>query len=167
MEEMTRTRNAAGMARIRDRFIRDKRFLQTQYSKRVDMISGNQLKSWELRAAQEDRIAQVAIKADLKRWKEKSVKAVQDEKPANVPFASEVIPGELTKLVRDGLTDAESVEEVKAVFGGIDLSKQAHRLPDKDALAGLTDELRASRELLERSMEVQDTEKPADESGKE
>ncbi len=56
------------------------------------------------------------VKADLRRWETKALKAVKDGKSAAVRFTSEVLPPALVAHVQEALVSAQDVPGVKAVF---------------------------------------------------
>lgn len=70
--------------------------------------------------AKQDR---VMADSELRMWRSKSIKSLKMGKTAAVGFESEVITHELNECVLDGLECAETVEDIKAVFGHSDSAK--------------------------------------------
>lgn len=53
---------------------------------------------------------------DLRRWRDKALKAFKTTGSGSVKFESNVIGGSLAEQIRDGLQHAQSVDEIKAIF---------------------------------------------------
>jgi HK97 family phage portal protein len=97
---------------------RERRSIQRDYRQRVFVIaqerSGN--------AAVPGKALQIAIDVELRRWQKKALKALEDGKLAGVGFESEILSPDIQDWIAAGLADAETPEEVKSVFAGVDVS---------------------------------------------
>lgn len=56
------------------------------------------------------------VQQELRRWREKSLKALQAGRPASVKFSSDIIPGSIQDLLRLELEEVEDFQEVKSIF---------------------------------------------------
>jgi len=59
---------------------------------------------------------------DMKKWQRKSIKALQNGKPAAVDFISDVIPAGVSDSIKAELSHAKTADDVRAVFAGADVS---------------------------------------------
>jgi len=64
-----------------------------------------------------------AARADLKRWREREIRAAKSKKSLVEPFVSSAIPRKLMENILDGLELAQTVDDVKAVFSLPDSGK--------------------------------------------
>ena len=57
-----------------------------------------------------------SLSEDLKAWRWRSIKSLNDGRPLTLEFKSDVIPGYLSETVLDGLREARGESDVKAIF---------------------------------------------------
>lgn len=69
------------------------------------------------------------VRSDLRLWREKAVKRFKETGKAMVPFKSALIDADLNNQVIFGLTQATTVEEVKAVFENVQRSRKGRNDP--------------------------------------
>lgn len=55
---------------------------------------------------------------DLRKWRQKAIRAVKQGQSAAVPFDTSAIPGSHAAIISDALASARSVDDVWALFGG-------------------------------------------------
>lgn len=95
---------------------RDSRATTNQLA-RDDMRSGNILQSASKSEDMELEALKEAVKADLKRWKTVARREFNSgNRPENREFKSEFFPEWITEAVVDGLANAETYDEISAVF---------------------------------------------------
>lgn len=57
-----------------------------------------------------------ALTDDLRAWRRRSLKSLEDGRPMNADFRTDVIPADTKALILDGLEAALSADDVKAIF---------------------------------------------------
>lgn len=110
-------------------------------------------------------IERTAIEAEMKRWRDKSYRAIKAGKTADVEFESDVLPDGLLAEVHGLLAEAETIKQVKSIFTGVDLLEKVYRGVDDPALLqaikgglDLLDEMNMEEEshMDEKSQETED-----------
>lgn len=90
---------------------------------------------------------EAAMRADLERWKRKSLNAVKRGKAAAVDFESVSIPPEFREQITAGLAGAVTADDVRGVFGAI---TETAAPEFTDPLVALVNELKRANDLLEK-----------------
>jgi HK97 family phage portal protein len=92
--------------------------------------------------------ADTTFKDELEKWRRKALNAMKKGKPANVDFASTVLPEPLCETIMTALGNAESEDDVKQIF---DSNAMTTPKPEfSDGIMALANELKRANDLLER-----------------
>ena len=88
-----------------------------------------------------------AYELELRRWREKAVKALKAGKPMPTTFKSDILPPFVMDAVIESLAIIETADDIKALFSdAMNLCKQTHR--DDDQFGTLTANLEAAIAVL-------------------
>jgi hypothetical protein len=92
--------------------------------------------------------ADTTFRDELEKWRRKALNAMKKGKPANVDFASTVLPEPLCETIMTALGNAESEDDVKQIF---DSNAMTTPKPEfSDGIMALANELKRANDLLER-----------------
>ena len=96
-----------------------------------------------------DTTSDTTFKNEMDKWKRKALNAMKKGKPANVDFATTIIPGDVCETIMSALVTAKSEDDVREIFK----TTITPKMEFDGGIMALAAELRRANDLLEKTVE--------------